>query len=217
MAASRPRVTLSAAMSVDGRIATRAGDSALSSRRDLARVHRLRAAHDAILVGIGTVLADDPLLTVRLARGRSPVRVILDSRASLPPRSRVARTCGEVRTVVAVSRAAPRARVARLRGMGIEVIAAGASRAAPRAALSRLWSMGIRSVLLEGGSAVNWSMVSAGLVDEAVICVAPRLLGGAGAPGLLGGAGYARVSSAPRARLASARARGGELVVRYRL
>ncbi|RNJ71591.1 MAG: 2,5-diamino-6-(ribosylamino)-4(3H)-pyrimidinone 5'-phosphate reductase [Thaumarchaeota archaeon S15] len=217
MAASRPRVTLSAAVSIDGKIATRTGDSGLSSRRDLARVHRLRASHDAILVGIGTVLADDPLLTVRLARGRSPVRVILDSRARLPPSSRIARTCGEVRTIVAVSRAAPARRLARLRGMGVEAIAAGRERASPRAALSRLSRLGIRSVLLEGGSRANWSLVRAGLVDEAVICVVPRLLGGAAAPGLLGGAGYARVASARRARLASARAQGGELVVRYRL
>lgn len=217
MAASRPRVTLSAAVSIDGKIATRTGDSALSSRRDLARVHRLRAAHDAILVGIGTVRADDPLLTVRLARGRDPLRVILDSRASLSPSSRIAKTCGEVRTLVAVSRAAPRARTARLRSLGMAVFAAGATRASPRAALSRLRAMGIRSVLLEGGSEANWSMVRAGLVDEAILCVVPRLLGGRAAPGLLGGEGYARVSSAPRAALASARACGGELVVRYRL
>jgi len=217
MAASRPRVTLSAAMSIDGKIATRAGDSALSSRRDLARVHRLRASHGAILVGIGTVLADDPLLTVRLARGRSPVRVVLDSRARLPASSRLARTCGEVRTIAAVSRAAPARRVAALRAMGIEVISAGAARASPRAALLRLWRLGVRSVLLEGGSEANWAMVRAGLVDEAVICVVPRLLGGAAAPGLVGGEGYARVAGAPRAALASARAQGGELVVRYRL
>lgn len=217
MAASRPRVTLSAAISIDGKIATRTGDSALSSRRDLARVHRLRASHDAILVGIGTVLADDPLLTVRLARGTNPVRVILDSRARLPASSRIARTCGEVRTIAAVSRAAPPRRVAALRKMGIEVAAAGRERASPRAALARLWRLGVRSVLLEGGSRANWAMVRAGLVDEAVLCVAPRLLGGAGAPGLLGGAGFARVATAPRATLASARLQGGELVVRYRL
>lgn len=217
MAASRPRVTLSAAISIDGKIATRAGDSALSSRRDLARVHRLRASHDAVLVGIGTVMADDPLLTVRLARGRSPARVILDSRARLPASSRLARTCGEVRTIAAVSRAAPARRVARLRAIGVEVIIAGRERTSPRAALALLWRLGIRTVLLEGGSRANWAMVRAGLVDEAAICVVPRLLGGAAAPGLLGGAGFARVASAPRAALASARAQGGELVVRYRL
>ena len=215
MAASRPRVTLSAAMSIDGKIATRTGDSALSSRRDLRRVHRLRAAHDAIMVGINTVRVDDPLLTVRLARGQSPMRVILDSRASLSPTSRIAATCGSVRTVLAVSRAAPARRVARVRNMGIEVIVAGATRVSARALLSRLWSMRVRSVLVEGGGEVNWDLVRRGLVDEMAICVAPRVLGGAGARGLVGGEGFARVASSAQMRLVSAARAGGELVVRY--
>ncbi len=215
MAASRPRVTLSAAMSIDGKIATRSGDSALSSRRDLRRVHRMRAAHDAILVGINTVRLDDPLLTVRLARGPSPIRVILDSRASLPLTSRIAKTCPSVRTILGVSRAAPKRRIARLHDMGIETIVAGATRVSVRTLLSRLWSLRVRSVLVEGGGAVNWDLARRGLIDEMTICVAPRLLGGLGAPGLLGGEGFARVASSPQMRLVSATRSAGELIMRY--
>lgn len=213
MVASRVRVTLSAAMSIDGKIATRTGDSALSSRNDLKRVHRLRASHDAILVGINTVRTDDPLLNVRHVRGRDPIRIVLDAKASLRTTSQIARTSNKIRTIVVASATAPKARIGRLRKLGIEVIVP--ARGSLRALLRKLSDLGIRSVLVEGGSATNWEFVRRGLVDEAIICVAPRLLGGDSAPSLVGGEGFARIASSQKMGLRSCTKRGNELILHY--
>ena len=96
MEKSRPHVILSAAVTIDGKIATRTGDSKLSSKRDKIRVHKLRSKVDAILVGINTVLLDDPILTVRYAKGKNPVRVVLDSRGTISSKSRILKTCSKI-------------------------------------------------------------------------------------------------------------------------
>lgn len=206
---------LSAAVSVDGRIATRAGDSRLSSAADLRRVHRLRASADAILVGRRTVEADDPMLTVRLARGRSPARVVLSSRARVPPGSRVARTARDVPTVVACSELAPAAARRRLEAAGAEVLVAGRRSVGHLRLLRELAARGARTVLLEGGAETNWGFLSRGLVDEAVVAVAPRMVGGAGAVPLVAGGGFARVASSPAFRLRRASRLGDEAVLHY--
>jgi 2,5-diamino-6-(ribosylamino)-4(3H)-pyrimidinone 5'-phosphate reductase len=92
------KVIINSAMTVDGKIATSSGDSKISSREDLVRVHKLRASVDAIVVGISTILADNPRLTVRLAKGKNPARVIVDSRGRIPPDSKIMRTASKVRT-----------------------------------------------------------------------------------------------------------------------
>ena len=104
MASSRPHIILSATMSADGKIATISGDSELSSKKDKVRVHKLRSRADAILIGKNTVLRDDPLLTVRLAKGRNPTRIILDSTGSIPLNSKILKTCSKVPTIIAVSK-----------------------------------------------------------------------------------------------------------------
>ena len=114
MAASRPRVILSAAVSIDGKIATRTGDSRLSSEDDIARLHELRGRADAILVGKNTVLRDDPMLTVRHARGPNPVRIILDSNGEISEDYRVLKTAAYVHTILAVSESVDAARLEEL-------------------------------------------------------------------------------------------------------
>lgn len=213
MAASRLRVTLSAAISIDGKIATRTGDSALSSRKDLARVHRLRASHDAILVGINTVRIDDPLLTVRYAKGDNPVRVILDTRASLCPTSQIAKTARRIQTIVVSSHRAPKRRVECLRKLGIEVIVSARSTPSVKTILGQLWARNIRSVLVEGGSTINWEFVRHNLVDQAVICIVPRFVGGG--LSLVGGTGFARIAASSKMRLRSAAMHDGTLIMRY--
>jgi len=106
MEKSRPRVTLSAAVTIDGKIATRTGDSKLSSKRDKIRVHKIRSKVDAILVGIKTVQNDDPILTVRYAKGKNPVRVVLDSKGAISSQSRILKTCSKIPTIIAISKAA---------------------------------------------------------------------------------------------------------------
>ena len=232
MAASRPRVILSAAASIDGRIAASPRDSGLSSGSDLRRVHRLRAACDAIVVGRRTVDSDDPMLTARPPRGAGlrgsrvhrPLRIVISARAAVPPGSRLVRTATDVPTLVACSRAAPRRAVRLLRDRSVEVLEAGAGRCVDLPALlGHLHARGLRTVLLEGGGETNWRFVRLGLVDEIRLAVAPIVIGGGGGAAaggrsvpLVGGRGFSTVAGAARYRLASARRlAGGEIVLAY--
>ena len=229
MAASRPRVILSAAASIDGRIAASPRDSGLSSDSDMRRVHRLRAACDAIVVGRRTVDSDDPLLTARPARGRGgrggrggpPLRIVISARAAVPPASRLVRTAPEIPTLVACSSAAPRRAVRLLRERSVEVLEAGSGGSVDLPALlGRLRARGLRTVLLEGGGETNWRFVRLGLVDEIRLAIAPIVIGGGAGAGrsvpLVGGRGFPTVAGAARYRLASARrTAGGEIVLAY--
>ena len=228
MAASRPRVILSAAASIDGRIAASPRDSRLSSPADMRRVHRLRGACEAIVVGRRTVEADDPMLTARPSRGgagrRQPLRVVISARAAVPLDSRVVRTAAALPTLVACSEAAPRRAVSALEKMSVRVLAAGARSVDLRALLGHLHGLGARTVLLEGGGETNWRFVRLGLVDEIRLAVAPVVIGGGGGGlgasrsiPLVGGAGFPTVADSARFRLASARrpAGTGEVVLTY--
>lgn len=203
----RPRVTVSYAQSLDGSIALVAGEMLrLSGDRALSLTHRLRAGHDAILVGIGTVLADDPRLTVRFAEGPDPIPVVLDSRLRLPGNARLlagagaARRAGRLPPVVAATADAPAARAERLAARGAEVLrfAPEEGRVPLRPLLRALARRGVRRLLVEGGSRVLTSLFAARLADCVVVTVAPRLLGGepalarVSAPVALGGLAWAR-------------------------
>ena len=224
MAASRPRVVLSAAASIDGRIAAAPRDSRLSSGEDLRRVHRLRSACDAIVVGRRTVDADDPMLVPRPGGGPPPLRVVVSSRAAVPLGSRLVRTALQAPTLVACSRAAPRRAVERLRGRSVEVFAAGAGGEVDlRALLAHLRGRRprpVRTVMLEGGGETNWRFLREGLVDEIRLTVAPVVIGGGSGGGrsvpLVGGSGFASTAAAARFRLASSRRlRSGEIALTY--
>lgn len=202
----RPRITVSYAQSLDGSIAARPGEPLrLSGSRSLELTHRLRAGHDAILVGIGTVLADDPRLNVRLVAGDSPLPVILDGRLRLPPSARLLRSRGASGAapppLVATSFGASGERAARLRAAGVTVLRFR-SPGGPvplRSVMRALHRRGVRRLLVEGGSRVLTSMFAARLADWVVITVAPRLVGGepalarVPAPVDLAGLGWARL------------------------
>lgn len=215
MESCRPRIILSAAMSVDGKIATVSGDSRLSSKKDMARVHRLRSRVDAILVGKNTVLRDDPLLTVRLARGKNPTRIVLDSSGAISPDSRILRTCGTVPTIVAVSKRIPAKKLARLQKLPIEIISAGARSVNLKALMRALAKKNIRTVLVEGGGTVNWAFVKDGLFDELYLTVSPFVLGGAGAVSLVQGRGFDTIRKSARLRLDSVARLENCLVLHY--
>ncbi len=215
---SLPYVVLNAAMSLDGKIATAQGESRLSSPEDLKRVHRLRASVDAIMVGLGTLLADDPKLTVALVPGRNPRRVIVDSSARTPLDAYVVRSASQTPTIIAVTSRAPTKRVRELEEAGTTVLTCGrGSQVSLRLLLTRLKKMGVRRLLLEGGGTLNWSMLSRGLVDEISVAISPRVVGGADAITLAEGQGVACIQDAARLRLVGARKYGGDLVVRYRV
>jgi len=192
----RPRVIINAAMSVDGKIALSDGKAVrLSNEEDLRRVHRLRAEADAILVGVGTVLMDDPKLTVKAeyAKGRNPLRVVLDSDGKTPENAHV--LDGTAPTLIVTSadstRTFPRA----------EVLRCGKDEVDLALLLDHLASRGIKTVLVEGGSTVMWSFLRHRLADELKVFISSRVLGGHAAPTLAGGQGVTPLDEAPGLRL----------------
>jgi 2,5-diamino-6-(ribosylamino)-4(3H)-pyrimidinone 5'-phosphate reductase len=209
----RPYVILNAAMTLDGKIATVAGDSKISCEEDLDRIHRLRAGVDAVMVGLGTVLADDPSLTVRRARGKNPLRVVVDSLGKTPVNAKV--LDGSARTIIAVTTRAPKGRVERLRAKGAQVIAVGRKEVDLKKLLEKLYELGVRRLLLEGGSTLNWGMLKRGLVDEVRVAVAPCIVGGANARTLVGGHGFARISKSISLKLLSIERVGEDLLLTY--
>ncbi|MFQ5398795.1 MAG: GTP cyclohydrolase II [Anaerolineae bacterium] len=185
----RPFVTLSYAQSLDGSISTRRGEpTAISGPESLTMTHKLRAAHDAILVGIGTVLADNPRLNVRLVEGPDPQPIVVDSHLRFPPNARLAES--QTRPVwIAATEQADTGRQQALEAAGLRVLRLPADpdgRVNLAALLSRLAQMGVDSLMVEGGARIITSFLKAHLVDRLVLTVAPKLLGGLNAIGSLG-------------------------------
>jgi diaminohydroxyphosphoribosylaminopyrimidine deaminase/5-amino-6-(5-phosphoribosylamino)uracil reductase len=199
----RPLVVLKAAMTLDGKVATRTGDSRwISGQASRARVHRWRAESDAVAVGIGTALADDPRLTARVEGvARQPLRVVFDSEARLPIDSRLVRESAEAPVAVVCSRAAGRTAVEALEAAGAEVIVATGGNEAARArrALDELGARSVQSLLLEGGPHLAGAFLEAAEIDEARIFVAPLLAGGREARTAVEGIGVGAIAGASRA------------------
>lgn len=192
----RPFVTLKLAATADGHTATRTGHSRwITGEASRKLVHAWRARADAVLIGVGTALKDEPALTVRDVRGRDPLRVVVDSHARLSPRARLLRE-GTSPVLVAVTRAAPAKKVAALQGAGAEVlmIPARGRRVVLEKLLRELARRGVNHVLCEGGATLAGALVVAGLVDKLALFYAPKLLVG-GAP-LLAGAGVRTMDAA---------------------
>jgi 2,5-diamino-6-(ribosylamino)-4(3H)-pyrimidinone 5'-phosphate reductase len=215
-------------MTVDGKISTSNGDSRISSREDLVRVHKLRASVDAIVVGISTILADDPRLTVRLVKGRNPARVVVDSRGRIPFDSQIMRTASKVKTIVAVTDQAPEEKILKLRDMGAQVLVIsegkkGQSAAVPHGVnlkllFRKLEKMGMQKILVEGGGELNWSLLHLWLVDELTITIAPKIAGGRLATTLVEGDGFDEITQSIKMQLKKVeRKKSGELVLRYQL
>ncbi len=193
-----PLVTLKLAMSLDGKTTTPAGDSPwISGERSRELVHRWRAESDAIAVGIGTVLADDPLLTARGPAARQPLRVVFDSQARLPLDSQLLRTLDESPVLIVVAPGADQSRQIALSEAGAEVVVADGSTAAHRihAALSDLGRRNVTSLFLEGGQTLAAAFIEADAIDESRIFVAPTLLGQAASRAGGAGGGGLRTSS----------------------
>jgi diaminohydroxyphosphoribosylaminopyrimidine deaminase/5-amino-6-(5-phosphoribosylamino)uracil reductase len=217
MRLGRPHVTLKAAMTLDGRIADFHGESKwITGAPARAAAHRLRSESDAIVVGVGTVLRDDPALTVRLARPwpREPYRVVLDTGARTPPDAGVIAAGTPSRTLVITGEDASPARVAALATAGATVIpvAVRDGHVEPRAALVALAEREVRAVLVEGGGEVHGAFLEAGLVDRVAIFVAPRLLGGRGAISAIEGAG-SPLKSAPHLKTFEVTTLGDDLLI----
>lgn len=219
----RPYVILNAAMTLDGKIATATGSSNISGKEDLKRVHEIRKECDAIMVGIGTVLADDPRLTVHKIDAKpedNPVRVVVDSKCRTPIDARI--TNDDAKTVIAVAneykdelKASDKYET--FKNRGVKFFFSGSERVDLKALMNYLHEEGIGKLMLEGGSTLNFSMIKSGLIDEISICVAPMVVGGANAKTFFDGEGFDLMDDAVKLELTDSYQLDKDLILHYKV
>jgi len=227
----RPLVTLKSGMTLDGKIAPPPGESAhpsalgsggatggwITSAEARAHVQELRHESDAIMVGVGTVIADDPLLTDRtgLPRRRPLLRVVLDSRLRLPMESRLVKTAHDDVLVFCSFAEENKKKELEGRGIRVEQVPLGSNAGRPDLNLiaERLGLMEITSLLIEGGALVNWAALAGGIVDKVFLYYAPRILAGSGSVPFAAGAGFGRISDAPGVKSIRLHRFGGDFAV----
>ena len=215
MEKSRPHVILSAAISIDGKIATRLGDSKLSSKKDKIRLHRLRSKVDAILVGKNTIHRDDPLLTVRYVKGKNPTRIILDSQGTISINSKILQTCNKVPTIIAVSKRISKVNLQKLKRFPVEIIMTGKNSVNIKSLMNNISKRKINTILVEGGGTINWQFIQNNLFDEILITIAPFIIGGIDAITFVQGRGFDKIIKSPRLQLNTIKRLENYLVLHY--
>jgi diaminohydroxyphosphoribosylaminopyrimidine deaminase/5-amino-6-(5-phosphoribosylamino)uracil reductase len=211
----QPFVTLKTASTLDGKIASRTGDSRwVTGAAAREQVHTLRHQHEAIMVGIGTVLADDPLLNTRASvPAIDPVRIIVDSKLRLPLDARVV-TDRSIRTIVLTSSEASAEQRAALETSGVEVVVCGTgAKVDLGAAMKKLGEFEIGSILLEGGGQLNGAMLEAGLIDKIVLYYAAKIIGGTDAPGTFTFTGFEKMADAIQLERVSVEMAGEDICI----
>ena len=219
----RPYVILNAAMTLDGKIATATGSSNISGKKDLERVHQIRKECDAIMVGIGTVIADDPRLTVHKIDAKpedNPVRVVVDSKCRTPVDARI--TNSDAKTIIAGANEYKEDYMQTdtyktLKERGVKFFFSGDKRVDLKALMNYLHEEGIEKLMLEGGATLNFSMIKAGLIDEISICVAPMIVGGADAKTFFDGEGFDTMDEAVRLELTDSFTLDKDLILNYKV
>jgi len=186
----KPFVLLNSAMTVDGKIATNNSSMKISGKDDLIRVHKLRKKYDAIMVGINTVIIDNPKLTIHKIEASledNPIRIIIDSKARTPIDSLVLNN--DAKTIIITSEKAPQEKIAKL-NKKCDILVCGHQQVNLKEAMNKLYDKGIKSILLEGGSTLNFSMFKEGLIDEVSICIGSKILGGTSSKTFVDGEGF---------------------------
>lgn len=219
------RVIVNAAMTADGKIATAFGDSRISSHEDLRRLHKLRSSVDAIVVGISTVIVDDPRLSVRLVKKiknkgmtKGPARIVIDSTARIPLDSKILKSAHKIKTIVAVSKRAPKIKIHNIEDRGATVVIAGKEGVDLKKVFLFLKKSGNNRILVEGGGELNWSLFRLGMVDELVVTISPTIVGGRDATTLVEGEGFPKISKAIKMELTKIfKTNSGELVLYYKV
>jgi diaminohydroxyphosphoribosylaminopyrimidine deaminase/5-amino-6-(5-phosphoribosylamino)uracil reductase len=215
METGMPFVTLKFAQTIDGRIATLAGDSKwISSEKSLQWAHRLRSQHDAVLVGVGTVLKDDPQLTVRLGKGKNPVRVVADSRLRTPLGALILKEQDIAPTIIATTKHADLEKQIAMKALGADVVVLPEDKEGEVNLTELLRNLGqrnITSILVEGGAITITSFLRQGLVDKLVVIVAPKILG----QGLeaVGDLGIREVSRALKLSFEKVHRKGDDIII----
>ena len=228
------KIILNAATSIDGKIATVNGDTKISSILDLKRVHRLRRKSNVILVGISTVINDDPLLTIRHGMNKkgtkNPIRIIIDSKARIPLQSKIVKTANQIETRLVVTSKAPSKNLNKLEKRGLKIIMLekgredkedGVEDNAEKVDLKKLFNQledeGVSYVLVEGGGEINWSIIKNNLFNEIIITISPMIIGGKNAISLVGGEGYKTINESLKVKLSRIQKKSnGEIILYYK-
>jgi len=210
-----PFIILKAAATLDGKIATREGDSKwISGEASRRFVHRLRDEVDGVLVGIGTVLRDDPQLTARTKGGRDPYRIVLDSQLKIPEEAKVFGD-SPPKVIIATTESAPKDKIERLQKRGVRVLTLESKEGKIdlKPCLSKLAEIGMMSLMVEGGNQVNGSFLDEGLIDKLLLFISPRLIGDPEAPGIFGGRGVFKLQEAIPLKEMKARRIGEDIIL----
>jgi len=198
------KVIINSAMTLDGKISSYTGNSCISSKKDLVRVHKLRSKVDAIVVGINTVLIDNPMLTVRFIRNNNrscPTRIIIDSYGRIPLDSKILYTAATIKSIFVVTKQASKDTIEKIKKLGAHVIIIGSKLINLKKLFNILYRMGYRKILIEGGGELNWSCLHDGIVNELIITIAPIVVGGRNAITLVEGRGYSTISQGIKLKL----------------
>lgn len=209
----RPYVTLKFAQTLDGRIAARDESSRwISGPQGLKFAHKLRARSEAILVGIGSVLADNPSLTTRLVKGKNPTRIIIDGKLRIPLNARVVKNTRDARTIIVTTPKVAKTKIERLKKEGVEFIVLPSVRGNIdlRKIICIFYKQGIKRILVEGGSQVITSFLKTGLADKMVVIISPKILG----KGIesVGDLGIGNIKGALKLKLESAKRLGEDII-----
>ncbi len=228
------KIILNAATSIDGKIATVNRDTKISSILDLKRLHRLRRKSDVILVGISTVINDDPLLTIRHGMNKkgnkNPIRIIIDSKARIPLHSKIVKTANQIETRLVVTSKASSTNLKKLEKKGLKIIMLehrredkekGEENSAEKVDLKKLFNQleeeGVSNVLVEGGGEINWSIIKNNLFNEIIITISPMIIGGKNAISLVGGEGYKTINESLKVKLSRIQKKSnGEIILHYK-
>ncbi|TFF98515.1 MAG: 2,5-diamino-6-(ribosylamino)-4(3H)-pyrimidinone 5'-phosphate reductase [Promethearchaeota archaeon] len=213
----KPYIILSAAMTIDGKIASKTGDPELSDEKDWKEVHKLRTEVDAIMVGRGTIENDDPKLHIKYYKHEGYYRIVLDSHLSIPISSKVIQYKPDIYpTILCTTENISKKKVEDYQKQGVEIIKAGkGNRVNVLKLMPKLYERGIESILLEGGGTLNWSFVKAELIDEIRLTVAPWIIGGIKAHSLVDGNGFERMNQALLFRLVEIAHRDNYVILKY--
>ncbi len=212
---SNLHIILSAAISLDGKIATYAGDSKLSSKKDIIRLHKLRSKVDAILIGKNTVIKDNPLLTVRFSKGKNPVRVVLDSQGKISEKSKILQTSNKIPTIIAVSKKISPENLKNLKKFPVDIIVSGKKTINIKSLIKELEKRGIQTILVEGGGTINWQFIKDNLFNEIFLTISPFIIGGVNAISLVQGKGFKKIINSPKLKLDSIKRLENYLVLHY--
>ena len=213
----KPKIILSAAVTLDGKIGQKNKKIVLSSKSDKIRVHKLRSKFDAILVGKNTIEQDDPLLTVRYVKGKNPTRIILDSHGTIRNSSQIIKTCKNVSTIIVISELASKLNLNRLKKLPLIVIVCGKEQVNITKLVKILYKKGIKNILLEGGGTLNYSFLKKNLIDEMIITLTPYVLGSKNTVNLFEGISFISSKVKLPIKLKNVQKNTNEVILNYKI